>query len=100
MRFKFTAFLAFVATAGAITKIYSSTTSNGEAEGLSPIKKCGDTNLDYDVGGARIVYTGQSVIWFEKPGCVGQRNYVHNSVDCFAPTFTPRCVTIYCRCFF
>ena len=95
---KFIAFFAFVATVGA-TWIYPSTNSNCQPENITPIFECGDTNLlNYDIAGARIVYDGQTVTWFELEDCPdeGARVSVGSDQKCFPLYFRPLCVRIVC----
>ena len=96
---KFIAFFAFVATVSAITKVYPSTHVLCHPEDIPAITKCGDTKLtDYDVRGARIVYDGDTVLWFEDEKCEGHPYAeADTSKDCFAfPFDTPKCVKIFC----
>ena len=93
---KFIAFFAFAATVSA-TRIYPSTHSHCESLDVPTISECGDTNLlDYNIAGAKIIYDGQTVTWFEQEGCQGTRVTVGSSQECFPLLFTPRCVRIVC----
>jgi len=93
---KFIALFAFVASASATT-IFPSTHANCQPQDLPPISACGgDTDLNSNVAGARIVYEGQTVTWFRQAGCQGASVSVSASIDCFTLPFTPGCVRIAC----
>ena len=99
---RFIAFFTFVATANAITSIFPNTQSNCHPQVvLNPIiDRCGDTILlDHDIRGARIVYDGQKVIWYDSSngvGCKGRSASVQTSTDCYTLPFSPACVRILC----
>ena len=94
---KFIAFFVFVASASA-TSIFPSTHSNCQPQDVPTIFECGDTDLLNfpNIAGARIVYNGQTVTWFDEEGCQGTRVSVGASNDCFPLFFAPRCVRIVC----
>lgn len=97
---RFIAYFAFVATASAFTRIFPSTQPNCRPQDIPTIDGCGDKILlDYDVRGARIVYDGQTVIWYDsidESGCSGRSVSVHTSIDCYTLPFSPGCVRIVC----
>ena len=97
---RFIAIFAFVATASA-TWIYPSThgtESKCIPHDVPTISDCGDTDLlNYpNIRGAKIVYDGQTVTWFEEECGEGARVSVGASDDCFPLLFNPRCVRIVC----
>lgn len=93
----FFAFLATVSTTQArITTIHPSTNIHcGTYD--APISECGATKLlGYDMAGAKIVYEGQTVIFYNEADCTGYGASLQWSVDCFELPFRPKCVFIEC----
>ena len=98
---RFIAFFAFVTTASAITSVFPSTNSNCKPLGADAKFSCGDNSvIDWpDIAGAKIVYDGQTVIFYDSGdeyGCEGRSVSVDTSIDCYKLPFLPDCVRIVC----
>ena len=96
---RFIAFFAFVTTASAITSVFPSTNSNCKPLGADAKFSCGDNSvIDWpDILGARIVYDGQTVIFYEDDcNPEGRSVSVDTSIDCYTLPFLPDCVRIVC----
>ena len=91
---KFIAFFAFVAAASA-SHIFPSTGPNCQ-QNVPTIQGCGFTRVNQDIASAKIVYEGQTIIFYQTPDCQGQEITVQSSTPCYPFQFPPRCVRILC----